>query len=141
MGREILGPWMAARINLNVYLQINSDDVGLMKYYYSKKMRDFDIYIHQSCSYECFIKTMAHEMTHVRQYARRELREYKRYVSWRGRKIYIIRRQDNEPSIVQSAHGKMRTYDDFPWELDARNNELPMYQRYMKELEQNDYER
>lgn len=137
MGKQILGPWMAARISITVRLQIDSSDYGQMWYTYSPKIRDFEILINQNVGRERFIKTMAHEMTHVRQYARRELKEYKNHINWCGRKINIIKmaKDNTEVSVVQSTYGKMRTYENFPWEIDAENNAEIMYNRYIKETE------
>ena len=140
MGKQILGPQLDAHIHINVILEAEiGSDFGRMLYFYShKKMRHFDIAINQKCSRPAFIQTMAHEMTHVRQYARRELREYKTHIKWHGRKITIVKRsKDRDVRVIRFSHGKMRTYENFPWETDAERNADLMFNRYMKE-EMND---
>jgi hypothetical protein len=59
------------------------------------------------------LKTLAHEMVHVLQYARGELNE--QMTVWRGRKV----NSDEMP------------YEEQPWEIEAETNGLKLYESFI----------
>lgn len=74
--------------------------------------RSFVIEIHKNDCEEEKLKTLAHELVHVRQYVRNELNDEMN--TWKGRKI----NSDDIP------------YDDQPWEIEANELGNKLYELY-----------
>lgn len=67
--------------------------------------REFEIEIDKNLRMYDFVTTLCHELTHLKQYARGEMKQYDRgLTSWKG-EIY----SENTP------------YDDKPWEIEAHS--------------------
>ena len=77
--------------------------------------RTFELEIDKSQSLRELLETVAHEMVHVKQYARRELDPNKEV--WMG-KTY-------NPKDVN--------YWDLPWEIEAHGREVGLFVRYCEE--------
>ena len=77
--------------------------------------RTFELEIDKSQSLRALLETVAHEMVHVKQYARRELDPNKEV--WMG-KTY-------NPENVN--------YWDLPWEIEAHGREVGLFVRYCEE--------
>ena len=77
--------------------------------------RTFELEIDKSQSLRALLETVAHEMVHVKQYARRELDPNKEV--WMG-KTY-------NPKDVN--------YWDLPWEIEAHGREVGLFVRYCEE--------
>ena len=77
--------------------------------------RTFELEIDKSQSLRALLETVAHEMVHVKQYARRELNPNKEV--WMG-KTY-------NPENVN--------YWDLPWEIEAHGREVGLFVRYCEE--------
>ena len=77
--------------------------------------RTFELEINKSQSLRALLETVAHEMVHVKQYARRELDPNKEV--WMG-KTY-------NPKDVN--------YWDLPWEIEAHGREVGLFVRYCEE--------
>ena len=77
--------------------------------------RTFELEIDKSQSLRALLETVAHEMVHVKQYARRELNPNKEV--WMG-KTY-------NPKDVN--------YWDLPWEIEAHGREVGLFVRYCEE--------
>ena len=74
--------------------------------------RTFEIEIHKTQSLRKMLETVAHEMVHVKQYARRELHPADDV--WMG-KTY---------------NPKKISYWDLPWEIEAHGREVGLFVRY-----------
>jgi hypothetical protein len=74
--------------------------------------RTFEIEIHRTQSLRKLLETVAHEMVHVKQYARRELHPADDV--WMG-KTY---------------NPKKISYWDLPWEIEAHGREVGLFIRY-----------
>jgi hypothetical protein len=78
-----------------------------------KNSREFLIFINKDMSRIRTIKTIIHEMVHVRQIARRHYEQYSKYeYKWMGKKIKMY--EDD--------------YELMPWEIEAVSYETPLYQ-------------
>jgi hypothetical protein len=85
----------------------------------SKIPREFSITIDANLSYKNTLLSLAHEMVHVKQYAKNELKEYIRngnIVRWKTELI-------DQSKIL---------YWDHPWEIEAFGREIGMYLRYVQ---------
>lgn len=74
--------------------------------------RSFVIELHKNDSEEEKLKTLAHELVHVRQYARNELNDEMN--TWKGRKV--------DSDAID--------YDDQPWEIEANQLGNELYELY-----------
>jgi hypothetical protein len=77
--------------------------------------RTFEIEVDRTLSHRKLLETVAHEMVHVKQYARRELHPV--YNMWCG-KTY-------NPEKV--------SYWDLPWEIEAHGREVGLFIRWTEE--------
>lgn len=77
--------------------------------------REFEIEVDRTLSYRKMLETVAHEMVHVKQYARRELHPSKE--AWLGKTI----------------NPKKVSYWDLPWEIEAHGREVGLFVRYCEE--------
>ena len=90
--------------------------VGIEDYNVLGQPRSFEIELRASDSLEEKLKTLGHEMCHVRQYCRGELNEQGN--RWRGRSIDI----DSTP------------YFDLPWEKEAEELGIQLYKDYKNDI-------
>jgi len=74
--------------------------------------RTFDIEVDKTQPLRRVLETVAHEMVHVKQYARRELHPDKHV--WMGKTV--------NPKTV--------SYWDLPWEIEAHGREVGLFIRY-----------
>ena len=83
----------------------------------SGKPREFEIELHSGIGGYDILKTLAHEMVHVKQYAKGEMKDYVRLnkVKWKG-KVYNERKID---------------YWDTPWEIEAHGREKGLYYKFL----------
>ena len=77
--------------------------------------RQFEIEIDKTQPLRRLLETVAHEMVHVKQYARRELHPSKE--AWLGKTI----------------NPKKVSYWDLPWEIEAHGREVGLFVRYCEE--------
>ena len=89
--------------------------VSIEDYNVLNQPRSFVIELHKNDNQEEKLKTLAHELVHVRQYARNELNDEMN--TWKGRKV-------DSDSIP---------YDDQPWEVEAINLGDELYELYTNE--------
>tara|TARA_B100000424_G_scaffold271197_1_gene272941 strand:+ start:267 stop:728 length:462 start_codon:yes stop_codon:yes gene_type:complete len=82
-----------------------------------KSPRNFDIELNNSLKLRPFLETIAHEMVHVKQYARNELVENAGVGKhlWKGAWI-----------------GDEVDYYDLPWEIEAHGRETGLFIRYIQ---------
>ena len=86
------------------------------------KPREFTIRLDSSNNLADLIKTLAHEMVHVKQYALGEMKDS-------GISLDLIYWQ-NEEYDSSEVH-----YYDWPWEIEAAGREMGLYVRYMEKFE------
>ena len=81
--------------------------------------RSFEIEIQKGLSFDEIVKTLCHEMVHVKQYARNEMTDsyLKRQMRWRNRFIK-----------------KNTSYSKLPWEREAYYWEKRLYEKYFEKL-------
>lgn len=87
------------------------------------KPREFHIQIRQTMSRQNILKTLAHELVHVKQYARKELGV-----------VLIGSRLRWHDQMIDSA---ATNYWEYPWEIEAYGREVGLYEMYHHHLAQN----
>lgn len=84
--------------------------------------RDFEISIFTGLSEDLFVKTILHEMVHVKQWARREMYDLKGHRlmrKWKDKKISV----EETP------------YEEHPWEIEAYQLEEELYKEFVQQTE------
>jgi len=105
---DMLMPRMRS-LDIKVVLKTLKDDA--YGYCLSETTREFELEIDKNLTLRKLLTTVAHEMVHVRQYARRQLTgDY----TWHG-KTY---------------HPKKVDYWDEPWEIEAHGRETGLFIRW-----------
>lgn len=106
--------------NIKVFVKFDEDEPGgsAGPIDDTTRPREFEIFINSKMGKRKQLITLAHEMVHVKQFARDELKYNVRRKTdkWRGE--YISREVD---------------YFDKPWEIEAFGRELGLYYRYMSQ--------
>jgi hypothetical protein len=126
----LLDPRMARNIELDIELNKTLDVEGqCVSEDDTKNPRYFTIELRNHRDDDNIIQTLAHEMVHVKQYAKNQL--YKKLALakggfstdsvWEGKTWKPKRKQDR--------------YFDSPWEIEAYGRELGLYHRWLKHLE------
>ena len=123
-GRKLLGERLFDKLEIS----LEFDDSELSKNVYgfcdwnddSTRARDFTITVNPNLGKRNMLIVIAHEMVHVKQYAKGELKDYVRAsrVKFRG-EIYNDREID---------------YWDYPWEIEAHGREKGLYYRFLDSL-------
>lgn len=131
--------WMAALImspqlrkNLKITISFVKQDgvlgttetsYGVYEEQYNKPPRKFLVRIDPRERRASALKILAHELVHVKQFARNELRDtgHADYTKW-NKQIYD--------------QGKVE-YWDLPWEIEAYGREYGMYRRYIDHVKEN----
>ena len=123
--KKLLTQSMSDKIELE--LEFNSDDMGRDVYGYcdwnfdNHRPKDFTITIHPNLSKKQTLLAIAHEMVHLKQYAKGELKDYMRKHRVRFKnKIYD--------------HGSI-DYWEQPWEIEAHGREKGLYYYFLSEGE------
>lgn len=85
----------------------------------NNRPREFVIDITPRLNYENFLTVLAHELVHVKQYAKGELKDYMMngFCRWQGK---VINAEDVD-------------YYDHPWEIEAYGREKSVMHNYLKE--------
>lgn len=126
---EFLGKELLGKLSNYVYVELQFKDLekGTWGFcsptdYDYKNHREFEILINRNLVKYNQIKTICHEMVHVKQFARKELRDFNYNVfKWKGEKLTI---DDND-------------YYSSPWEVEALSKEKPLYKLYKKHRKEN----
>lgn len=90
--------------------------------------RKFTVRLGSGLGYKSQLRSLAHEVRHIRQWALGELRENSRrpsLVRWRKRVVEIT---TAEQDVTWDE------YMSYPWEVDARRNEKLIVERYRQHL-------
>ena len=119
-GQYLLGN----RLYHNIEITLEFDDEELNKNVYgycdwndkNDRARDFTITINPNLGKRNMLLVLAHEMVHVKQYAKGELKDFVRVkrVKWKG-KVY------NEEKL---------DYWEQPWEIEAHGREKGLYYKF-----------
>lgn len=125
-GKLILSPQLYPNINLlvqNMNLDNNAWGFCGVSDIEEKRPRSFEILLNSKLPKNKQIKTLAHEMTHLRQIARGQFitYEYGSY-SWNGERLDMT--QDE--------------YSNMPWEIEANLSEETLLLEYKKSLKKDD---
>jgi Zn-dependent peptidase ImmA (M78 family) len=104
-------------ISVKIVFISNADNYGEVEItdYNTKGPRDFTLFIDKNLPEEEKIRTIAHELVHVKQYVYNELNE--QMTMWRGKKV-------SEDDYLN--------YNDRPWEREAYKMEKKLYGDYIK---------
>jgi len=111
---------------LNVTISFEKFDPKINEYAYCEwefdnhRAKDYTITIDKNLSKRAMLVALAHEMIHVKQYAKGELKDYLRVnkSKWKGEII--------DPNEVD--------YWDQPWEIEAHGREKDLYHKFMNSL-------
>ena len=110
---------ISSKLRENIYLQIKFNSkldvygyASILEYNDSKKAREFEIELNPNIGAAEILKTLAHEMTHIKQYAYNETNET--LTRWKGRKVD----SDNMDYWVQ------------PWEIEAFVTEVGLFSKF-----------
>lgn len=120
-GKELLSKQLYKHIHIEIVLVSTISDLGNCSItYYNDwyKPREFEIQLKRKKSTKSMIQTLAHEMVHLKQFAKGELND--NHTKWRGQNI------DSE-SI---------SYYDLPWEIEASSMEYILYAMYQEYRQQ-----
>lgn len=115
---ELLTPQMLPHITIDIVMKSTMRDLGCcyVTHYNSwYKPRTFQIELRRHRSYKTTLTTLAHEMVHVKQYAKGEINVWLN--KWRKQKIDT----DTVP------------YEQLPWEIEANTYERLLYNLYNEE--------
>lgn len=121
-GRQLLGRRLYHNVDIEV--EFNNTDLEEDVYAYcdwndsNYKARDFTITIRRDLGKKQMLLALAHEMVHVKQYAKGELYDLlrTRKCKWRGE---IFESQDV-------------SYWNLPWEKEAHSEEKRLYQEFLQ---------
>ena len=112
---HLFSPRLSKHIVIELELKKNFKDHGdcdILEYNSQRKARTFKIRLRKKKSFKSFIKTLAHEMVHVKQFALGEMSEF--HDRWKDGVDY-----------------KDTPYYDLPWEIEARTMEHVLYDKYI----------
>ena len=105
---------MPRKKNLDIDIQLNKTD-GALGYCLWINRNEYSVEIDKRQGLRRFCETVAHEMVHVKQYARRELHPV--HDTWCG-KTY---------------NPKKVSYWDLPWEIEAHGREVGLFVRWAEQ--------
>jgi hypothetical protein len=119
---KLLGPRLYHLVEVEI--EFSADDMDSDVYAYcdwndtNYRARDFTITLRPNLSKKQTLLALAHEMVHIKQYAKGELRDYvrTRRCKWRG-EIFDER----------------ISYWDAPWEIEAHGREKGLYISFINE--------
>jgi hypothetical protein len=122
MTRQLLSPQLMKNIKIFIYNKKDDDTRGTTQCIevQGDKARTFKICIDPDLSRKNQLQTLAHELVHVKQYAKGELswKEVNNRIRW------------NNQLIDEST----TNYFDLPWEIEAFGREYGLYIRYVTHL-------
>jgi len=113
--QELLTPKMLENVYLRIKFNPKIDAYGyaeILEYNESRKAREFEIELHPGIGAAEILKTLAHEMTHIKQFAYNETNE--NLTRWKGLRID----PDNLEYWVQ------------PWEIEAHGMESGLFTKF-----------
>ena len=117
---ELLSKKMLKHITIEIKMKTVMKDLGSCSItYYNdwNKAREFEIELRRHRSVKNTLLTLAHEMVHIKQFAKGELND--EHTKWLGQKI-------DSDSI---------DYNDLPWEIEACSLEYVLYILYRDSMQ------
>ena len=126
MGKRLLGS-LEITINLKKDLLIKEGNEGSAVWEDDGyRSREFSIELDTTVKIRNLLITLAHEMVHVKQWAKNEMYEYMEphMVRFKGEKIHL----------------KETDYWDYPWEIEAYGKQLGLFVRFCEEMGLSDCE-
>lgn len=114
---ELLTPQMLPHISIDIVMKSTMQDLGTcgVTHYNSwYKPRTFQIELRRHRSVKTTLTTLAHEMVHLKQYAKGEINVFLN--KWQKQKI--------DTTVVP--------YDQLPWEIEANFYETLLYKLYQE---------
>lgn len=119
---------MGKRLCNNIMLEISflklSSDIGSCNTLDDKyKPREFEIFLSRGMTRRDILMTLAHEMVHVKQFARRELANF----DTRNHPVYMGKKLP-----IKDMH-----YYDYPWEIEAYGRSVGLLERYKNHIVKN----
>ena len=126
MGKRLLGS-LEITINLKKDLLIKEGNEGSAIWEDDGyRSREFSIELDTTVKIRNLLITLAHEMVHVKQWAKNEMYEYMEphMVRFKGEKIHL----------------KETDYWDYPWEIEAYGKQLGLFVRFCEEMGLSDCE-
>lgn len=112
---ELMAPKMLENIYLRIKFNSKIEAYGyaqILEYNNSNKPREFEIELHSGIGAAEILKTLAHEMTHIKQYVHGETNET--LTRWKGMRVD----SDNIDYWVQ------------PWEIEAHGLEVGLFTKF-----------
>jgi hypothetical protein len=114
---QIAAEWAISELmprvkDISVHLVIKPLPEGEFGYAFRENHRNYEICLNSKQSSKSMLETLFHEMVHVKQYFRGELKVSSQWV-WKGK----INRQ---------------RYENQPWEIEASSLEHVMYKKFKK---------
>lgn len=107
-------------LNIEIILSNLQKESGVCGFCNAYSSHDFLIEVDKTLDHYDIIETICHEMIHLKQHCRKELKKYdykQMTVLWKNQRYSI----ENE------------NYNDFPWEKEAYDNEFKYAREYLKE--------
>jgi hypothetical protein len=124
----LLDPRMARNITLDIEVNKHLDSQGeCLDEDGTKNPRWFTIGIKPQVDIDEMLKTLAHEMVHLKQHAKNEL-QTGMVIPTRGG----IKRTTKWMGVVWKPRRKEDPYFDSPWEVEAYGKEVGLFQRFFK---------
>ncbi len=125
----LLDPRMARCVELDIEIEKSLEVEGMMISEDDKKNpRFFTIQLRNNKNDDDIFKTLAHEMVHLKQYAKNQL--YKKFVPAKNKKGETLQ-TSWEGNIWKPKRGEHK-YFDSPWEIEAYGREVGMFQRWLE---------
>ena len=112
---QLISPKLRENIYLRIKFNPKIDVYGyasILEYNNSRKAREFEIELHPGIGAAEILKCLAHEMTHIKQYAYNETNET--LTRWRGNKV--------DSDVVD--------YWNQPWEIEAYGMESGLFSKF-----------
>jgi len=123
----------ASRPDLDIMIEMSTDLYEKTRYYglcepieWGQRPREFLIECDISRSFKQVLKTLAHEITHIKQLAKSELYDYQtsHLIRWKNRKV------------DQDAYTR---YRNIPWEKEAYRMEKILYDKFCSQYETKEF--
>ena len=123
---KLMGKRLMANLEINIklkkdlYKKDNTEGTAIWEDE-GRRPREFTIELDSSCGIRNILITLAHEMVHVKQWAKDEMYEYY-----------------NSPKMVRFKGEKLNMdevdYWDYPWEIEAYGRQLGLFVRFCQDI-------
>ena len=104
---------------LNIEVKVTRIKGDAEGYCLRESDRDFEIEVDSRLPLRKMLETVAHEMVHVKQYARREMND------WQYKEVYYKWKGTYVPDSTD--------YWDLPWEIEANGREVGLFIRWAQQ--------